>query len=498
MSSKAERAGKIVATTAVALLLVTASIVFWPASVDDGRSDMAAEDFTEVVAESMTPTPVPTGTAPPTSTPMPTATAIPPQFAEMAALLAAGNDDETLAYFDTHQEVLDAQPRSAYPGLTEAMDEAYGDRLRAADRMVIDGDLAGAGAAVDQLLGWFPDNNDVQRRANAVAVWQQQEVDAVEWTGDVPHLFIHSLVIYPELAFDGDYQETGYQDYMITRVEFDRILEQMHAAGWMLVDIHDLFTVADDGTVTQTNLMIPPGRKPFVFSIDDVSYYDYMYGNGFAERLEIDEDFNVATVIYPPEGGELLTLDGDAMPILDQFVLDNPEFSHGGAKGILAVTGFDSAFGYDWSRDKRDAPGYDEQVRLGTEVADRLKELGWLFASHSYTHANELKDISMSYGRFVFDSDNWENEMVPVLGPTDIYISPFGFHLRDNDPRYRYLIEEKGFRTFNPISDGVTRVYNPDNMVMERQTVDGFVMRENPDHLEPYFDVDTVWDTARE
>ena len=36
--------------------------------------------------------------------------------------------------------------------------------------------------------------------------------------------------------------------------------------------------------------MLPEGKKPFVMSQDDVCYYEYMDGDGFASRMIIGED----------------------------------------------------------------------------------------------------------------------------------------------------------------------------------------------------------------
>lgn len=36
-----------------------------------------------------------------------------------------------------------------------------------------------------------------------------------EWDGIVEHLFFHPVIAYPELAFDGDYQEKGLDDWMV-------------------------------------------------------------------------------------------------------------------------------------------------------------------------------------------------------------------------------------------------------------------------------------------
>ncbi len=337
----------------------------------------------------------------------------------------------------------------------------------------------------------------LQQRLSAIAVYENQLDVAVPWHGTVAHLFTHSLIFYPKDAFDGDRQEPGYQENMLTATEFERIIEEMYDGGWILVDIHDLFDELADGTLVATPLMVPPGRKPFVLSIDDVSYYDYMEGNGFPERLDIDADLNVATVFRGDGGGEFWSLGGDVVPILDQFIWRNPDFSLLGAKGILALTGYEGILGYDVSRDQVDEPDFSERQAKAREVADRLHELGWQFASHSYTHHGDMRDRTMSFSRFRFDAENWRNEVGRYVGATDLYVSPYGYHMSDDDSFYRFLVEDEGFNVYCPISDGTTLVMNADNMTMERRALDGYALLHYGDELRPYFDVATIWDESR-
>ena len=48
------------------------------------------------------------------------------------------------------------------------------------------------------------------------------------WDGIVEHLFFHPVVAYPELAFDGDAQDIGIDDYMVTVGEFNKILQSVY------------------------------------------------------------------------------------------------------------------------------------------------------------------------------------------------------------------------------------------------------------------------------
>ncbi|WP_279402877.1 hypothetical protein [Arthrobacter sp. JCM 19049] len=43
-------------------------------------------------------------------------------------------------------------------------------------------------------------------------------------------------------------------------------------------------------------IMLPKGKKPLVLSIDDVSYYEYMDGDGFADKLIVTDEGKVRNV----------------------------------------------------------------------------------------------------------------------------------------------------------------------------------------------------------
>src|SRR3954452_12812329 len=60
----------------------------------------------------------------------------------------------------------------------------------------------------------------------------------VPWSGPIEHLFFHTLVIHPGLAFTDRTQGQEFRDYFVTVTEFRRILDQLYANGWTLVDLH--------------------------------------------------------------------------------------------------------------------------------------------------------------------------------------------------------------------------------------------------------------------
>ena len=71
--------------------------------------------------------------------------------------------------------------------------------------------------------------------------------------------------------------------------------------------------------------MLPEGKIPFVLSEDDVSYYHYMDGDGFATKLVIDDNGDIKCE-YKKADGTVVTGDYDVVPILDSFIKEHPDF----------------------------------------------------------------------------------------------------------------------------------------------------------------------------
>ncbi|MBO5409344.1 MAG: hypothetical protein J6A61_08135 [Clostridia bacterium] len=317
----------------------------------------------------------------------------------------------------------------------------------------------------------------------------QQEIEAqqsslVEYDGDFYHVFFHSLVVYPELAFDGDYKAEGYNMWMTTVSEFRAMLPQLYERDFIL---YPLDLIRENQPV-----MLPPGKKPLIISIDDVNYYDYMEGDGFAERLLVDENGEIVCEVVTPEGETELSYHGDVMPILDGFVKEHPDFSFRGAKGVVAVTGYEGAFGYNFI----DVEGEAKQKLMeeATRVATALKNTGWLIACHSYTHNDYFKDGMVSNEDLHYDTNRFKERIYDVVLQPDIYISPFGYHLHEGDERLMYL-KNMGYTYFCPVSTAMRTLFTEEGVVIsERFNLDRYNMRNQTEFInETFFDVDSVY-----
>jgi len=364
--------------------------------------------------------------------------------------------------------------------------------------------------AAIELVSGIPGYEEREDLTAKIAEYEASRDACVAWPDNtkISHLFVHSLIVDTARAFrKGSSQPVGYNRYMTTVGEFKAMLESMYEKGYVLVSIHDIAKHEVDETGVEklktSKIMLPEGKIPFVLSQDDVNYYKYMDNDGFADRLVIGED-GVPTCQYTDVDGNVTYGEYDVLPVVDNFLKEHPDFSYRGAKGILAVTGYEGALGYDtgWHMydldDDAQAQELKKQQEEAKRVADAIRADGWEFASHSYTHTDMGTN---SYSKVVYDTDKWKKEVEPILGPTDIYIYPFGSDICDwrgyKGDKYEYL-KEAGFWYFCNVDASQYWIQIRDGyMRMGRINADGERMMKTPQKLTYFFDPAEVLDKSR-
>ena len=239
----------------------------------------------------------------------------------------------------------------------------------------------------------------------AVKKYEETKATCTAWPLEkVTHVFYHILIKDTSKAFDGDYKEADYNQVMTTIDEFNKITQTMYDEGYVMVSIKDMAKADENGNMTEGEILLPPGKIPFVLSQDDVCYYHYMDGDGFATKLIVDDEGKIRNE-YVEDDGSISVGDYDMVPLIDRFVEEHPDFSYRGAKGIIALTGYNGILGYrtDESYETRPADLDDNKVEWLNEhpdfslekeregakkVADAMKAEGWEFASHTWGHQN--------------------------------------------------------------------------------------------------------------
>ncbi len=321
-----------------------------------------------------------------------------------------------------------------------------------------------------------------QRLSDAVAEYEQIKTTLRPCEiSQITHVFFHTLVIDESKAFDGDEDEKGYNQVMTTKDEFIKILDSMYERGYVLVRHHDIaeLVTGDGGTkMTRKEILLPEGKKPFVMSQDDVCYYEYMTGDGFATRMVVGDDGKPTCEMVMDDG---TTQRGafDLVPILEEYIQEHPDFSYRGARAVIAFTGYQGILGYRTAPSYSDSPTYEQDKETASAVAQCLRDNGWELASHSWGHRDLGK---VSWDNFKADCDKWDSQVRSLIGPTDIILFPFGADIGDWHPyqndneRFRYL-KNLGFSYFCNVDSSQYWVQVGNDFLRQgRRNLDGFRM----------------------
>lgn len=315
---------------------------------------------------------------------------------------------------------------------------------------------------------------------------------------EVTHIFYHSLIVDPDRGFAGnDGIAAGFKQWMTTVDEFNKITQAMYDNGYVLVRLRDLVvqTTDADGTVhftPNTNLMLPAGKKAFVLSLDDLCYYHSYDGRGIASKIILDEN-GKPTCEYIQPDGTTVTGAYDCVPLLDAFLEQHPDASYHGAKGMIALTGYDGILGYRTdiaykTRENLDADqaawleahpdfNWDEECARAKTVADAIKADGWEFASHTWGHVH-IGDASME--RITADTEKWRSYVEPLVGSTDTIIFAHGQDLADwhdytaDNEKFNYLTGQ-GYHFYCNVDSSQYFLQIRDNYVRQgRRNLDGY------------------------
>ncbi|MBP7509678.1 MAG: hypothetical protein KA807_17830 [Prolixibacteraceae bacterium] len=350
-----------------------------------------------------------------------------------------------------------------------------------------------------------------------------QKSTYVRYTGIVYNMFFHSLALYPEIAFSSLRGEELF-NIMTTKYEFQKCLEKLYEHGYILINTTDIYeTYQKDGKEylkIKEYLLLPEGKKPLILSFDNLSC---THANvGFCKKLVIDENNNLASIVTV-NGTDTMTYDGEHVLILYDFVKQHPDFSYNNAMAIIGMSGYESLFGYATA--DLNSANRQQELDGAKKVANKLKEMGYVFANHSYFHYANSSDIPSRYSDLEwlkYDTELWKQYIEPVLGITNLYITPGGKNYSvskyvdgdHTDPCYNYLVSA-GYQVIFSVGRGqaytnkIIGITNPTfffgtSLFMDRYNIDGKSFYKEDVKLEDVFGfsyseiIDPVRDTYKQ
>lgn len=406
---------------------------------------------------------------------------------------------------------------------------ATGDKatiMEQARVMAMGYDYDGAIALLQTIQG-FDSDADVTA---AIAEYTATKASCVAVDTDkVPHIFYHSLVNDTNRAFSvsalGQSQADGMNAWMTTVEEFDKITQQMYDNGYVFVRMRDLVveTTDENGNVhftKNTNLLLPQGKKPVVLSIDDLCYYHSYDKAGYPSKMVIDENGKVKCE-YTDASGNTSVGDYDVVPRLNTFLEEHPDGAYKGARGLIAMTGYNGTFGYrtdvayktgekltadqqQWL-DAHPDFNWDNEVGEATKIANAIKESGWEFASHTWGH---LSVTGKSAADLQVDNEKWVNTVENIVGDVDTIIFAHGNDVGDwrdysaDNEQFNYY-KSAGYNFFCNVDGSAPYwVQIRDNYVRQgRINLDGYMLYKasqgQTDVTNSMFNASEVFDSRR-
>lgn len=307
-----------------------------------------------------------------------------------------------------------------------------------------------------------------------------------EYNGEIEHLTFNTLMAFPEKALDPqNINHTLYDETKITPNEFRNILKQAYENNYVLISIKDLFDFKNDNII-QKKLFLPTNKKPLLLSFDNVTYKSSYQNSGEIDKIIIDRNNQFATYTTKRSIKDRITHDNEFIPILEEFIKQNPDFSFNSARAIIFLTGENGVLGYETNEKNAGAKHEHKRVQ---EVINKLKHNGWEFGSNNYKYINEYEISDLEFTK---ETMLWQNEVAPLINKTYLYAYPYGNNT--NNQIKQEILLSNGFKIFFENSEK-TEIKVLDNYVsMSRKYVTGSTLRNNYNSFIHIFDAEKVYD----
>ena len=402
---------------------------------------------------------------------------------------------------------------SAKALITSSYDKAKEGITDAVTEFMVRYDLAEGKAYLEAMRGYGLDSHiDAQAaRLEEYRVYQDVELESVDLNETLENIYTHCLIAFPEINFASKTSYRACGPDCLTPYEFKFLLQSLYDRGYVIIDANLVYNAEKDAP--NYTLQLPKGKKPVIFTFDDVTYDSRKMGKGMVDKLIVDEFGYVCTYTKHKDGTEVISYDNELFPILDAFVRENPEFTFRGARGTLFFTGFDGICGYRTQSEPVDnaeaALKLDRQKEIAQAkvVIEAMREEGWTFGSHGYNHSHMPKITAASFRKEI---DMWREEVGAIVGDTGLFCWPYGHHtegevnIRKN-AQHKYLFDS-GFTFMFGCGSGRYLANELDGLGIfsDRKGVTGnvllYIAAEYRTYVRDYpylFDTEKIWDPLR-
>lgn len=420
---------------------------------------------------------------------------------DVQAAEASFDSGDYIASVQTYESVCDNYSGFVYEysssRLTQIKEIMYEPMLTEGEHMLERMRYFSAEALLSSLAVIFPDDN----RINAdLLEATSHTTEVMEYRGTVEVICVRQLIADVSRGASN----TGLY---LTTDEFSRMLEELYANDFVLVDAETMADLSEDTYITEVDLTIPVGKKPLIIVLDTFDYnVANTYNYGLCTQLSLDEQDHVCGQYVAPDGTLVSGRELEAIGILDAFVEEHPDFSYDGAKGVISICGYESVFGYVISSDEADdrtaalesigrpnvvfsESDIENNRQTVSEIAGVLLDTGWKFASSTYGNINAFE---ADMDTIIADTEKWMEQIETLTGDVHIIVYPGGNYIYGTDPRAEYL-KSNGFRIFFGMGYNPYHIYGDNYLYYDRTMISEYNL-ENNDYSR-LFDVTHILDS---
>ena len=322
----------------------------------------------------------------------------------------------------------------------------------------------------------------------------------------IPNLSFHVLIHDLAKAKTSEQYGGSYNKNFVSTSEFTKILQNLYNNGYVLVDF-DSFV----GSKTDINgneqfeavpIYLPADKKPVMITETMVNYFNYMIDtnsdgtidhSGFASKLVLDGNGDIKAE-YVDGSGQTLVGNYDLVPILEDFIANNPGFSYRGSRAILAVTGHEGVFGYRINSAVVASKGNDyweNEVAGAKQITNALREKGYTIAC--YTYKNDAY-AGWSVAQIQADLQSWATQITSVIGNVDTFVFAKTSNISDYTGSAFQVMYQSGFRYFISNGDSPMTQVNPTYVRQNRLMVTGETMQHYSSRFTGMFDCAAILD----
>ena len=395
-----------------------------------------------------------------------------------------------------------------------AAEQEFKRLIAEAESMVVGYDYDGA----IQLLESYNSSNDKFTQQvtakKAELVNEQKQLVEVKDVSTIPNLSFNVLMADASRACNKEVSGAElsglYNKNFVSVEEFTRILNQLYASNYVLVDFDSFISsvpgVDGNNSFFSKSIYLPQGKKPVMITETMVNYFEYMVdpdkdgtpdakGHGFANKLVLDDNGEIKAS-YVDANGQTLVGNYDLVPVLEAFIQEHPDFSYQGARAILAVTGTEGVFGYRTNTSYVARFGqsfYDNEVVEAKKIVEALREKGYTIAS--YTYSNQAYR-GMNTLQIQAEVQNWTNQITPVIGEVDTMVFARASDIEAYSGTTFNVLYNSGIRFFLNSGSSPRVDVNTTFVRQTRLMVTGESMAWYSSQFSNYFDCNVVLDLA--